>query len=86
MIGVLFMTFSFGSSSALGFAYGVSVIGAMLTSSLLAIVAIWKVGKRPLWLAIAVMSPFIVIEAVFAGSNLLKVFHGGIVPIRPRAE
>lgn len=81
MLGVLFMTFSFGSSSALGSAYGVSVIGAMLTSSLLAILAIWKVSKRPLWFAIALMSPFILIELVFAGSNLLKLFSGGIVPL-----
>ena len=81
MIGVLFMTFSFGSSSALGSAYGVSVIGAMLTSSLLAILAIWKVSKRPLWFAIALMTPFIVLELVFAASNLTKIFHGGIVPL-----
>src|SRR5207237_7336409 len=52
MAGVLFITFSFGSSSALGSAYGVSVIGAMLTSSLLAIIAIWKVSKRSLWVAV----------------------------------
>jgi len=81
MIGVLFLTFSFGSSSALGSAYGVSVIGAMLTSSVLAIFAIWKVSKRPLWFAIAVMTPFIAIELIFAASNMLKLFHGGIVPL-----
>ena len=81
MCGVLFMTFSFGSSSALSSAYGVSVIGTMLTSSLLAILAIWKVSKRPLWLAALVMSPFIIIELIFAGSNLLKIFSGGIVPL-----
>jgi KUP system potassium uptake protein len=81
MIGVLFMTFSFGSSSALGAAYGVSVIGTMITSSVLAILAIWKVSKRPLWFAVLLMSPFIVIELIFAGSNLLKLFHGGIVPL-----
>jgi KUP system potassium uptake protein len=81
MVGVLFMTFSFGSSSALGSAYGVSVIGAMITSSLLAIVAVWKVSKRPLWQAIALMTPFIAIEIVFLGANLLKLFSGGIVPL-----
>ncbi len=81
MIGVLFMTFSFGSSSALSGAYGVSVIGTMLTSSLLAILAIWKVSKRPLWLAVVIMAPFIIIEMIFAASNLLKIFHGGIAPI-----
>ena len=81
MAGVLFMTFAFGSSSALGSAYGISVIGAMITSSLLAIVALWKVSKRPLWFAVALMTPFLVIELVFAGSNLLKLFSGGFAPL-----
>jgi KUP system potassium uptake protein len=81
MAGVLVLTFSFGSSSALGAAYGVSVIGTMITSSLLAVLAIWKVGNRPLWLAAALMAPFLIIEFVFAGSNLLKVMSGGIVPL-----
>lgn len=81
MAGVLFVTFSFGSSSALGGAYGVSVIGAMITSSLLAVVAIWKVNKRPLWFSLALMAPFVLIELLFLGSNLLKLFSGGIVPL-----
>ncbi|HWA00665.1 MAG TPA: potassium transporter Kup [Caulobacterales bacterium] len=81
MNGVLFMTFAFGSSSALGSAYGVSVIGAMITSSLLAIFAIWKASKRPLWFAVALMTPFLIIELVFAASNLLKLFSGGIAPL-----
>ncbi len=81
MLGVLFMTFSFGSSSALGSAYGVSVIGAMITSSLLAIIAIWRVSRRPLWMAAALMAPFLFVEVIFAGSNLLKLFSGGIVPL-----
>lgn len=81
MFGVLIVTFSFGSSSALGSAYGVSVIGAMITSSLLAVLAIWKVSRRPLWLAVALMTPFLLIEVVFAGSNLLKLMSGGFVPL-----
>ncbi|QGZ94169.1 potassium transporter Kup [Terricaulis silvestris] len=81
MAGVLFLTFVFGSSSALGGAYGVSVIGAMITSSLLAVLAIWKVLKRPLWFAIALMAPFILLEAVFLGANMLKLFSGGFVPL-----
>src|SRR5262249_27260996 len=81
MAGVLYITFTFQSSSALGSAYGVSVIGAMITSSLLAVLAIWKVANRPLWLAALVMTPFIVIELIFLGSNLLKIFSGGMVPL-----
>lgn len=81
MVGVLFVTFAFGSSSALGAAYGVSVIGAMITSSLLAVLAIWKVSHRPFWVAATLMTPFLIIEFVFAGSNLLKLMSGGIVPL-----
>jgi KUP system potassium uptake protein len=81
MLGVLLLTAGFASSSALGAAYGVAVIGAMISSSLLAIAAIWKVFKRPLWLAVALMTPFILLEAVFLGSNLLKLMSGGFVPI-----
>lgn len=81
MAGVLYLTFAFGSSSALGAAYGISVIGAMITSSLLAVVAIWRVSHRPLWAAVALMTPFIVLELVFLGANLLKLASGGFVPL-----
>ncbi|MGD9979292.1 MAG: potassium transporter Kup [Hyphomonadaceae bacterium] len=81
MAGVLGLTLAFGTSSALGAAYGVSVIGAMITSSLIAVAAIWKVLKRPLWVAIAIMAPFIALELVFLGANLMKIASGGIVPL-----
>lgn len=81
MAGVLYLTFAFGSSSALGAAYGISVIGAMVTSSLLAVVAIWRVSHRPLWVAAALMTPFIILELVFMGANLLKLASGGFVPL-----
>lgn len=81
MAGVLYLTFAFGTSSALGAAYGVSVIGAMITSSLLAVLAIWRVTHRPLWLAIGLMAPFILLEFVFLGANLLKIASGGWVPL-----
>ena len=81
MAGVLFVTYSFGSSSALGGAYGISVIGTMITSSVLAVVAIWKVSKKPFGFAAALMAPFILIELVFLGSNMLKLFSGGAVPL-----
>jgi KUP system potassium uptake protein len=81
LVGVVLLVVIFKSSSALASAYGISVIGAMITSSLLAIVAIWKLWKRPLWQAIAIMAPFILVEGVFLASNLLKIFSGGFVPL-----
>ena len=81
LVGVIVLTLSFRSSSALASAYGISVIGAMITSTLLAYVAIWKVWKQPAWLSALIVAPFVLIEGVFFASNALKVMHGGFVPL-----
>jgi KUP system potassium uptake protein len=81
MIGVVLLVVAFRSSTALADAYGISVIGAMITSTILAVVAIHRLKKRPLWLAILMLSPFLVVEAAFLSANLLKVLHGGYVPL-----
>ncbi|MEO6339328.1 MAG: potassium transporter Kup [Caulobacteraceae bacterium] len=81
MVGVMALVLAFRSSDALGSAYGVSVVGAMITSSLLAVVAIHRLGKRSWPVSVALFAPFLVVEAVFLGANLLKVFNGGYVPL-----
>ena len=81
MIGVAALVLAFGSSSALASAYGVSVVGAMITTSILAVVAIHRLMKRPIWQALLIFSPFLAIEAVFTAANLSKVAHGGYVPL-----
>jgi KUP system potassium uptake protein len=80
-VGVALLVIGFGSSSALADAYGISVIGAMITSSVLAVVAMHRLKKRPIWQATLMMSPFLLVEAAFLGANLLKVAHGGYVPL-----
>jgi KUP system potassium uptake protein len=59
----------------------VSVIGAMISTSILSVIAVRRVMKKPAWLAALVVSPFLVVEAVFLASNLLKVPDGGYVPL-----
>jgi KUP system potassium uptake protein len=81
LVGVFLLVVIFKSSSALASAYGISVIVAMITSSVLAVVAIWKIWKRSLFVAMAMMAPFTLIEAVFLASNMLKLFSGGFVPL-----
>jgi KUP system potassium uptake protein len=79
--GSITIAAAFGSSSALANAYGVSVIGAMITTTLLATLAVWKVLGRRLWVAALITSPFVTIELVFLASNLLKVEQGGFLPL-----
>ena len=81
LAGVVFLVLAFKSSSALANAYGVSVIGAMITSSILAVIAVHRIWKKKLWLAVLIVAPFLVVESVFLASNLLKVPSGGYVPL-----
>ena len=80
-LGVAALVTGFGSSTALANAYGISVIGAMITSSVLAVVAIHRLKRRPVWQALGFMAPFLIVEAAFLAANLLKVAHGGFVPL-----
>ena len=81
MLGVAALIIGFRSSNALANAYGVSVVGAMITSSVLAVVAIHRLKHRPLWQAVVVFSPFLAVEGAFLVANLTKVLHGGYVPL-----
>ncbi|HVY89813.1 MAG TPA: potassium transporter Kup [Hyphomonadaceae bacterium] len=81
LAGVVILVLAFKSSSAMANAYGVSVIGAMITSSILALIAVHRVWKKPWWLAVLLVLPFLVVESVFLASNLLKLPQGGYVPL-----
>ncbi|MBL8557327.1 MAG: potassium transporter Kup [Hyphomonadaceae bacterium] len=81
LAGVLILALAFGSSSRLAAAYGIAVSGEMIVSTVLVFFAIWKLWKRPPWLAALVCVPFFLIEVAFFSSNMLKVWNGGFVPI-----
>jgi KUP system potassium uptake protein len=81
LFGVTALVLGFGSSTALASAYGVSVVGAMITSSILAVVAIHRLKKRSIVVSLLVFSPFLLVETGFLAANLVKVAHGGYVPL-----
>ena len=81
LVGVLLITVAFGSSSRLAAAYGISVTGTMITSTMLAFIAIWKLWRRPAWVAALIVMPLAIVELVFLSSNMLKVLQGGFVPL-----
>ncbi len=80
-IGVMVLVLSFQTSGRLASAYGIAVTGNMIGTSLLTIIFLWKCWKWSLPLAIATMVPFVALESVFLGSNLLKVLDGGYAPL-----
>ena len=81
LVGTILLVVLFQSSNGLASAYGVAVAGTMLVDGVMAFIVIWRVWKWALWGAIALMVPFIIIDLAFFGSNLLKITHGGWVPL-----
>ncbi|RYY93256.1 MAG: potassium transporter Kup, partial [Alphaproteobacteria bacterium] len=81
LVGVVILVLTFRSSSALASAYGVSVIGTMITSSILIFIAARRVWKKGIWLSALIVFPFLLVESVFLASNMLKLPSGGYVPL-----
>src|SRR4029079_13633313 len=81
LTGVLLLVLLFRSSSALASAYGIAVTGTMVVTATMAIVVIYRGWRWPLWAAVALIAPFLLIDMTFLGANLLKVFEGGWMPL-----
>jgi KUP system potassium uptake protein len=80
-IGTLVLVAAFGSATALGATYGVAVTGTMaITTILFAYVTRQRWGW-PKWKAALFLAFFLAIDLTFFASNLLKVPHGGWVPL-----
>jgi KUP system potassium uptake protein len=80
-IGVLVLVLSFRSSSSLANAYGIAVTGAMLADAGLFYIVTRQVwGWNPLK-SFLVVTPFILVDLVFFGANLLKLLDGAYMPL-----
>ncbi|KAB0680792.1 potassium transporter Kup [Aureimonas leprariae] len=80
-IGVMVLVLSFQTSGRLASAYGIAVTGNMIGTSILTVIFLWKCWKWKLPLALLTMIPFVLLECIFLGSNLLKVLDGGYAPL-----
>ena len=81
LAAVLLLVALFRSSSSLASAYGIAVTGTMVVTAMMAFIVLWKSWKWPAWLAAALIAPFLLIDLIFLGANLLKVFEGGWMPL-----
>src|ERR1700758_5530309 len=78
--GTLAAVLIFGSSDALGGAYGIAVAMLMAITTVLAALVALKWGYNPL-LVVAVNGFFLAIEVVFVAANLTKLVEGGWFPL-----
>jgi KUP system potassium uptake protein len=81
LVGVLLLVIMFRSSNALASAYGIAVTGTMVVTAMLAFVVIWRVWNWSPIAAGALIAPFLALDLVFLGANLLKVVEGGWMPL-----
>jgi len=81
LVACLWLALEFGGSSALAAAYGVSVTGTMIITSLLfALVARARFGWS-LAVTALVLAVFLAIDVSFFAANLAKILHGGWLPL-----
>ena len=79
-VGTLAAVLLFGSSDALGGAYGIAVSMLMAITTVLAALVALKWGYNPL-LVTAVNGFFLVIELIFVAANMTKLIAGGWFPL-----
>jgi KUP system potassium uptake protein len=80
-VAVVGFVVAFGSSSALSAAYGASVIGAMLITTVLGAVVARARWEWRLTNVILVFGLFLVVDLAFLAGNVTKIAHGGWVPL-----
>jgi KUP system potassium uptake protein len=80
-LGVMLLVVGFGSSSALASAYGISVTGEMLMTTMLLFVVMRSLWKWHIGVAVGLAVLFGVIDMGFFLANAVKVVEGGWVSI-----
>lgn len=80
-ISILFLVLLFKTSSNLAGAYGLAVTITMFCDTLLVAFLAYSCWKWKTWKLVLFAVPFIFIDLVLLGSNLLKFFIGGWVPV-----
>jgi KUP system potassium uptake protein len=81
LAGVLLVVIMFQESSNLATAYGISVTATMVISSAMAFFVVWKYWRWPLWQALLLVTPLILLEQAFLMANMLKIIEGGWFPL-----
>jgi KUP system potassium uptake protein len=81
MIGCLVLVIAFGSTTAIGAAYGIAVTGTMAITSLLFAVVARSRWNWSLAHVLPIMAAFLAIDLSLFAANVIKIWYGGWVPI-----
>jgi len=81
MIVTVGLTLAFGKSDSLAGAYGIAVSATMILTTVLLFIAMREIWGWSLAASAAVAGVFMIVDASFFASNLLKLLQGGYVPL-----
>ena len=81
LAGVVTLVLVFQSSSSLAAAYGIAVTGTMVITTILAGFVLVRTWKWMVEAMLLVIVPFLAIDLIFFGANILRITEGGWVPV-----
>jgi KUP system potassium uptake protein len=81
LAAVVALVLGFGSSTRLASAYGIAVTGTITVDTLLFLVVVRALWRKPGWLVGLGAAVFFTVDLAFLGANLTKVAHGGWFPL-----
>jgi KUP system potassium uptake protein len=80
-VAVVMFVLAFGSSSALSAAYGASVVGTMLITTLLGALVAGALWNWSWWRVAGLFGLMLLVDLAFVAGNVTKVDDGGWVPL-----
>jgi KUP system potassium uptake protein len=80
-VAVVMFVVGFGSSSALSAAYGASVVGTMLITTLLGALVASSLWNWPVWRVAMLFGLMLLVDLAFVAGNATKIASGGWVPL-----
>jgi KUP system potassium uptake protein len=80
-VAVVLFVIGFGSSSALSAAYGASVVGTMLITTLLGALVAGSHWNWPVWRVVTLFGLMLLVDLAFVAGNATKIASGGWVPL-----
>jgi KUP system potassium uptake protein len=81
LVMVLVLVLGFQESTRLASAYGISVVGTMLITTLMLAVLVYRVWKWNRLLAGLTIGLFLAVDAIYFSSNITKIPDGGWFPL-----
>jgi KUP system potassium uptake protein len=81
MVSVLTLVFSFRSSAALAFAFGMAVTGTIMITTILFFYVAHRTWRTPSWVLATGATLLLAFDALFLAANLTKIVHGAWLPL-----